>query len=308
MQTALEALVRANQARPYPDQQGARGNVFVLRADLVSVEVRNLLQTVARAVLLSRRGTLAQQVKRLEVIEPAAAPPPRRAPATRQPDAASARPALEFFNGLGGFAADGREYVTILGEGQWTPAPWINVIANPSFGFQVSVEGAGYTWSINSRENQITPWSNDPVSDRPGEVIYVRDEDTDELWGPTALPIREDAAPYSVRHGQGYSIFEHTSHGVSLELEQYVPLEDSIKISRLKIRNLSARSRRLSVTAYVEWVLGTSRGASAPFVVTEIDSDTRAMLARNSFSTDYGSSRGIRRLGRPATLMDRRSH
>ena len=289
LQTALEALVRANRARPYSDGEDARGTVFVLRADLVSVAVRRLLQTVARAVLLSRRGTLAQQVKRLDVIEPVAAPSPHRSPAIRQPEPASARPALEFFNGLGGFAADGREYVTILGEGQWTPAPWINVIANPSFGFQVSVEGAGYTWSINSRENQITQWSNDPVSDRPGEVIYVRDEDTDELWGPTALPIREDVGAYSVRHGQGYSIFEHTSHGVSLELEQYVPLEDSIKISRLKIRNLSARSRRLSVTAYVEWVLGTSRGASAPFVVTEIDSDTRAMLARNSFSTDYGS-------------------
>ena len=289
LQTALEALVRANRARPYSDVEGARGTVFVLRADLVSGELRLLLQTVARAVLLSRRGTLAQQVKRLDVIEPVAAPSPYRSPAIRQPEAASARPALEFFNGLGGFAADGREYVTILGEGQWTPAPWINVIANPSFGFQVSVEGAGYTWSLNSRENQITPWSNDPVGDRPGEVIYVRDEDTDELWGPTALPIREDVGAYSVRHGQGYSIFKHTSHGVSLELEQYVPLEDSIKISRLKIRNLSTRSRRLSVTAYVEWVLGASRGASAPFVVTEIDSDTRAMLARNSFSTDYGS-------------------
>ena len=297
LQAALEALVRANQARPYSDQQGARGNVFVLRADLVSVEVRNLLQAVARAVLLSRRGTLSEQVERLEVIEPAAAPPPRRAPAIRPSDAVPARPALEFFNGLGGFAADGREYVTILGEGQWTPAPWINVIANPSFGFQVSVEGAGYTWSMNSRENQITPWSNDPVADRPGEVIYVRDEETNELWGPTALPIRGNAASYSVRHGQGYSIFEHTAHGVSLELKQYVPLEDSIKISRLKIRNLSVRSRRLAVTAYVEWVLGTSRGASAPSIVTEVDPDTRAMLARNSFSTDYGARVAFADLG-----------
>src|SRR6185437_732183 len=260
----------------------------VLRADLVSAEVRNLLQAVARAVLLSRRGTLAEQVKRLEVLEPAASPPPRRAPVTRAPDGAPAQPALEFFNGLGGFAADGREYLTLLGEGQWTPAPWINVIANPSFGFQVSAEGAGYTWSVNSRENQITPWSNDPIGDRPCEVIYVRDEDTNELWGPTALPIREDAVPYAVRHGQGYSVFEHTSHGISLELEQYVPLEDSIKISRLKIRNLSARARRLSVTAYVEWVLGTSRGASAPYIVTEVDSNTGAMLAWNSYSTGYG--------------------
>ena len=289
LQTALEALVRAVRARPYSDREGVRGSVFILRADLVPVETRRLLQAVARAVLLSRRGTLAQQVKRLDAIEPVAAPPRRRPPTSRQPELASARPALEFFNGLGGFAADGREYVTILGEGQWTPAPWINVIANPSFGFQVSVEGAGYTWSINSRENQITPWSNDPVGDRPGEIIYVRDEDTDELWGPTALPIREEIGTYSARHGQGYSIFEHIAHGISLELKQYVPVEDSIKISRLKIRNLSARSRRLSVTAYVEWVLGTSRDASAPFVVTEIDPDTRTMLARNFFSTDYGS-------------------
>jgi cyclic beta-1,2-glucan glucanotransferase len=289
LQTGIEALVRANQARSFSDHESARGNVFVLRADRVSVEVRSLLLNVARAVLVGRRGTLSEQVKRLELTRPAAAPPPFRAPAISQPDAVPAQSGPEFFNGLGGFTADGREYTTILGEGQWTPAPWINVIANPAFGFQVSVEGAGYTWSINSRENQITAWSNDPVGDRPGEVIYVRDEDSNDLWGPTALPIREEAAPYAVRHGQGYSIFEHTAHGISLELGQYVPLEDSIKISRLKIRNLSTRARRLSVTAYVEWVLGTSRGACAPFIVTEVDSDSGAMLARNSFSTDYGS-------------------
>src|SRR5207245_7614283 len=163
------------------------------------------------------------------------------------------------------------------------------VIANATFGFQVSALGSGYTWSVNSRENQITQWSNDPVSDGPGEVIYIRDEDSGEVWGPTALPIREESSSYVIRHGQGYSRFENDSHGISLRLEQYVPLDDPIKISRLKIRNLSGRSRRLSVTAYVEWVLGTSRGASAPFVVTEIDSDTRAMLARNFFNTDYGS-------------------
>ncbi len=127
----------------------------------------------------------------------------------RQSEVLPPRPDLEFFNGLGGFSADGREYVTILGAGQWTPAPWINVIANPTFGFQVSESGSGYTWSLNSRENQLTPWSNDPVSDPPGETIYVRDEDTGELWNPTVLPIREEASPYTARHGQGYSRFEH---------------------------------------------------------------------------------------------------
>ena len=302
LQGALETLVRTSQSRLRPEGRDAGGSVFVLRAALVSVDARNLLKTVARAVLLSHRGSLSTQLKRLEDSQRVAALAPRRVSfpvrtrewvraRTTSAPAAAAAPLLELecFNGLGGFAADGREYVTILGEGQWTPAPWINVIANPSFGFQVSAEGGGYTWSINSREHQLTPWSNDPVGDRPGEVLYVRDEDTGALWGPTALPIREDTWPYVIRHGQGYTRFEHASHGVSLELLQYVPLDDPIKISRLTIRNQSDRARRLSVTAYVEWVLGTSRDAAAPFVVTEIDSETGAMLARNPWSTEFGS-------------------
>ena len=114
------------------------------------------------------------------------------------------RPELEFDNGLGGFADDGRTYVTILGPGQSTPAPWLNIVANPSFGFQVSESGSGYTWSGNSRENQLTPWSNDPVSDPVSEAIYIRDDDTGELWGPTALPIRCEGSTYTARHGPGH--------------------------------------------------------------------------------------------------------
>ena len=207
------------------------------------------------------------------------------------------QPDLEFFNGLGGFAVDGREYVTILGEGQWTPAPWINVIANPHFGFQVSESGSGYTWSLNSRENQLTSWSNDPVTDPPSESIYVRDEDSGELWSPTVLPIREEAWPYIARHGQGYSRFEHASHGVSLGLLQFVPLEDPIKISRLTFENYSGRPRRLSVTAYVEWVLGVSRSASAPFVVTEVDPATGMMFARNAWNGEFSDRVAFADLG-----------
>ena len=196
---------------------------------------------------------------------------------------------LEFFNGLGGFSADGREYVTLLGPGQATPAPWINVIANPGFGFQVAAEGGGFTWALNSRENQLTPWSNDPVTDRPGEVLYVRDQESGELWGPTAAPLRDHRAHYTARHGQGYSRFEHASHGIDLDLIVHVPMGDPIKISRLKIHNSSQRSRRLSVTAYAEWVLGPSRAASAPFIVTAIDTATGAMFAHNPWNTPLGS-------------------
>src|SRR4029453_13305473 len=185
LQEALETQVRASQSRLQHEGQDPFGSVFILRGDLISAEDRTLLQTAARAVLLSRRGTLTEQVQRQQPPQTPAFPPSRRLMATKSSDVTPERPDLEFFNGLGGFTADGREYVTILGEGQWTPAPRINVISNPSFGFQVSESGSGYTWSLNSRENQITPWSNDPVSDPPGETIYIRDEDTGELGGQT---------------------------------------------------------------------------------------------------------------------------
>ncbi len=203
--------------------------------------------------------------------------------------ARSAASGLEFFNGLGGFAAGGKEYVTILGPGQSTPAPWINVVANAAFGFQVATEGGGYTWSVNSRENQLTPWSNDPISDRSGEAFYLRDDDSGDLWSPTGLPIRDPMATYTARHGRGYSQFEHTAHDIETDLLQYVPLDAPIKISRLTIRNRSNRVRHLSVTALVEWVLGPSRSASLPFVATEIDSECGAMFARNPWSAAFGS-------------------
>jgi cyclic beta-1,2-glucan synthetase len=297
LQIALETLVRISQSHPTVGGDGPRGAVFVLRADLISLETRALLQTAARVVLVGRRGSLSEQLARLQAPEVERAPRSRGLLQSERWLAPRPPAALEFFNGLGGFAGDGREYVTTLGAGQWTPAPWINVIANPGFGFHVSVEGAGSTWSVNSRENQLTPWSNDPVSDRPGEIFYVRDDDSGELWTPTALPIRDGAAPYVARHGQGYSVFEHSSHGIALELLQYVPLDDPIKISRLTLRNLSGRTRHLSVTAYVEWVLGASRSASAPLITTEVEPESLAMLARNPWSGPFGARVAFADLG-----------
>ena len=285
LQSALETSVRTSQS--YLD--GARGSVFVLRTDLLSQETRDLLPAVARVVLAASDGNLSDQLDRFREANAAEPPAPRHLQPTGLQPSLRGTPELEFFNGLGGFAENGREYVTILGAGQSTPAPWINVVANANFGFQVAVEGGGYTWSVNSRENQLTPWSNDPVTDRPGEAIFLRDEDTGELWGPTASPIRDEVAPYIARHGQGYSRFEHAAHGVELDLLQYVPLGDPIKISRLKIHNTSGRTRQLSVTAYVEWVLGPSRSTSAPFIMTEMEPNTGAILARNPWNAAFGS-------------------
>ena len=290
LQTALETQFRMSQSQPQVGADNARGSVFLLRADLLSEQTSARLASVARVVLAARRGNLADQLDRLQVPATSATRPSRSSgPHLGTATPAPVTEALEFFNGLGGFATDGREYVTLLGPGQTTPAPWINVVANPGFGFHVAADGGGFTWALNSRENQLTPWSNDPVADRPGEALYLRDRDSGELWGPTSAPIRDDRAHYIARHGQGYSRFEHTSHGIDLELLVYVPMGDPIKITRLKIHNSSQRSRRLSVTAYAEWVLGASRAASAPFILTAIDPETNAMFAHNPWSTPFGS-------------------
>jgi cyclic beta-1,2-glucan synthetase len=287
-QVALETLVRASQSRPQIGGERPPGHIFMLRADLISTELQALLASVARVVLVAERGALADQLGRAPEAKPSPRAMPRPSPPASELQVSRPAPGVEYFNGLGGFVENGREYMTILGPGQSTPAPWINVIANPDFGFQVSAEGGGYVWSVNSREHQLTPWSNDPVTDRPGQAFYLRDEVSGDLWSPTALPIRDEAATYVARHGWGYSRFEHTSRGIATELLEYVPLGDPLKISRLKLRNLSGRARRLSVTAYAEWVLGASRSAAAPFVTTRIDPDSGAMLAQNPWNPAFG--------------------
>jgi cyclic beta-1,2-glucan synthetase len=309
LQDSLEALHRTSQSRGPVAADATRGSVFILRTDLIAPETRAVLSFAARVTLAGRNGSLADQLDR--PLKPWAGPDAWKSGRGTSSGHVATGPSpsdLEYYNGLGGFAADGREYVTQLGPGQSTPAPWINVIANPAFGFQVAAEGSGYTWSDNSRENQLTPWSNDPVSDRTGEALYLRDDETGELWGPTAAPVHDPDAFHCARHGQGYSRFTHESRGIALDLLVYVPLEDPIKISRLSIRNLSGRTRRLSITAYAEWVLGQSRTASAPFVVTDLDPTTGAIFAQNRWNAAFGSRVAFADLGGAQTswTADRR--
>jgi cyclic beta-1,2-glucan synthetase len=287
LQTAIDVAVRTAQATPRSDGHGGtmRGRIHVLRADLLSSETRGLLLAVARVVLTAGDGDIGRQI---DGMAPVAAPPPRRprhGPAAELPGDAD-DPPLEFFNGLGGFDKDGREYVTVLRDGQTTPAPWINVIANPGFGFQVSAEGGGFVWAENSRENQITPWSNDPITDPPGDAIYLHDLDSDALWTVTALPIRGQGR-YTARHGFGYTRFDHRAHDIDAAMVQFVPPDDPVRITRLTLTNHGPRPRRISVTAYAEWVLGSSRGATLGHVITETDPASGAILARNTYATAF---------------------
>ncbi|MEK6280234.1 MAG: glucoamylase family protein [Acidobacteriota bacterium] len=284
LQRELETVVRTSGLQSLQDKPGG---VYLRSADHMPEPDRILLHAVARAVIVCERGSLEDQLERQPVVEPL---PPTfipRQPSQTYPEPALAPPELTFFNGLGGFHQGGREYVTLLGAEQWTPAPWSNVIGNQKeFGFQVSETGSGYTWSVNSRENRLTSWSNDAVSDPPAEIVYIRDEDTSTVWSATPLPIRE-TEPYVVRHGQGYTVFEHTSHGLSQELLLFVPLDAPVKISLLRLRNRTGRKRRLTITLYNELVLGVLRATSAPYVITEIVEDAATIYARNPFNNEF---------------------
>jgi cyclic beta-1,2-glucan synthetase len=264
------------------------GGIFVRPAEQISIEDRMLLQSVARAIITDRRGSLAEQITRrghVEVTVPRLRPTRTRR-AEPMPSAALPRHDLVFFNGLGGFTPDGREYVITTVRGHVTPAPWVNVLANPNFGTVISESGQAYTWSENAHEFRLTPWHNDPVSDASGEALYLRDEERGHFWSPTPLPSR-GATPYISRHGFGYSVFEHTERGIRSELWVYVALDAPIKFMVLKVRNESGRSRKLSATGYVEWVLGDLRPKSVMHVVTEMDSKSGAVFARNPYNTEF---------------------
>jgi cyclic beta-1,2-glucan synthetase len=273
------------------------GGIFVRQAEQIAVEDRVLLQSVARVILSDRLGSLAEQVGRKRVPERKVAP--LAITRTLAPQTAVQRPARErllFDNGIGGFTPDGREYVVAPPAGQRPPAPWVNVIANPRFGTVLSDAGSSYTWCENAHELRLTPWHNDGVTDDCGEVLYLRDEETGQLWNPTSLPLAGETAagqPYVARHGFGYSVFEHDEGDLHSELTIFVATDAAVKFSRLVLRNNGERTRQLSVTAYVEWVLGDMRARTAPHLHTEVAADSGALLARNRYSNQFGDWLGF---------------
>ena len=264
------------------------GGIFIRSADQISSEDRILFESAAHIVISDRFGTLEEQMNRRLKIKTAI---PHFIPTKFHPSVYTTimqRNNLHFFNGLGGFTADGKEYVITTTPDNRTPAPWINVLANPHFGSIISESGQSYTWVENAHEIRLTPWNNDPVTDLKGEAFYLKDEESGRFWSPAPLPCR-GRSPYITRHGFGYSVFEHSEDGIYSEMTVFADIEAPVKYIVIKLRNQSGRQRRISATGYVEWVLGDRRAKNLMQIVTEHDQGSGAILATNSYSSEFAN-------------------
>jgi cellobiose phosphorylase len=268
------------------------GGIFLRSTNEIPPEEVNLILCVAYVVLVAARGPLRQQ---LVSPYPSTKYPARFIPAKFGIDYPSQTLPffeLEGFNQLGGFTHDGKIYAIILGENKNTPAPWINILANSQFGCLVSETGLGCTWYGNSQSNRLTNWSNDPLLNPITDAIYIRDEEIGSVWTATPSPIREKD-PYLVIHSQGFSKFEHNSHGISVILEVFVPIDDKgglpVKIQRLKLLNTSPVKRVLTVTSYSEIILGTTKEETQTHIFTEWDVESQSLNAHNRYQIDFGT-------------------
>jgi cyclic beta-1,2-glucan synthetase len=296
----LRQLVQAHSTFTGMDEPGG---VYILKSDQIPEEDKLLLMSVARVSLSAARGSLSQQLAGVMPEEDLPEDLPTRGEElllSTQLESIE----LAHFNGVGGFTPGGEEYVVEHTPNSYTPAPWSNVIANPKFGSLITESGSGFTWEENSQRNRLTGWSNDPVSDPPSEAVYIRDEASGEYWTPTPLPIRE-SGDYRTRHGAGYTVFEHTGHGIHQELLTFVPMDEEgglpVKVQRLRMRNTSSRPRTLSVIFYVEWVLGEHREETQTHIVTRWDETARMLVAHNPYHPDGGQQLAFLALGPQVT-------
>ncbi len=291
LQDSIRDAIFASHAR---DMLGRTSGVYLLNANVMAEEEKILIYSAARIIIRGDGGPIEEQLawKKQEITVPeirkvVSADASRVSVGNNSRQTAQFEPSrLGFFNGIGGFSQDGREYVIHLKDGQHTPAPWINVIANPRFGFNITEVGAGYTWAENSRENKLTPWYNDPVTDLPGEAIYLRDEQTGEYWNITPMPIREEEG-YTIRHGKGYSVFEHISHGIEQVLTVYAALHDPVKICLVRLKNLTQVPVELSATYYMRPVLGVNEKVNAQYINTQSYGEREVLLIRNPYNQDF---------------------
>ncbi|MBK9103873.1 MAG: hypothetical protein IPL92_04745 [Saprospiraceae bacterium] len=268
------------------EEQDRPGSIFIRSAEQLSNEDRILFQTVARVIISDKLGTLEGQLNRRKKLKPIL---PNFIAQKTYPVIASApdpHESLLFDNGMGGFSQDGKEYIITTRPGHVTPAPWSNVIANPQMGTVISESGQSYTWFQNAHEQRLTPWHNDPVTDQGGEHFYIRDEETGRFWSPAPLPAR-GKTPYTTRHGFGYTVIEHLEDGIHTEMWVYVDADKPIKYSAIRIQNRSGRPRQLSVTGFVEWVLGDLPHKTKMHITTEVDLNSDAIIATNSYSTEF---------------------
>jgi len=263
------------------------GGIFIRSADQISIEDRILFQSVAHIILSDKMGSLEEQINRRTKIKSTI---PYFSPTKFHSSVVTAvtpRNDLEFFNGYGGFTKDGKEYIITTSPVKSTPAPWINVLANPHFGSIISECGQSYTWTENAHEFRLTPWNNDPINDLKGEAFYLRDEESGRFWSPAPFPCR-GKTDYITRHGFGYSIFEHSEDGIESEMSVFTDITAPVKFIILKLRNNSNRRRRISATGYVEWVLGELRSKMQMQIITDMDTRTGAILATNAYNTEFG--------------------
>jgi cyclic beta-1,2-glucan synthetase len=275
-------------------QSDGRQQVFALRRDLMDEATWAALIAASRVVLHARNGKIEDQVNR--AVSLFSSPRGVEVETDRRVllsadnfGAPVATPAtdLDFWNGYGGFSGDGTEYVVRLAGGGATPQPWINVISNENFGFHISAEGAGFTWSQNSRDYQLTPWSNDPVINRPGEAFYVADLESLQVSTPFAALSRRPSVAFETRHGLGYSTFTAKEEGLSLTLTQTVDRTRPVKFSKITIANTSDETRRLRVYGYAEWILGNNPQRTQSFILSGRDEATGALFATNPYSIDH---------------------
>jgi cyclic beta-1,2-glucan glucanotransferase len=283
----LRRLIEAQAHLTGVDQPGG---VYLRSTTKISKEELMALHAAARVVVIASRGTLRQQ---LAAATPVVAKPQLLSPGRQfreEPSAPLPFMELNYFNGLGGFTEDGKEFVIYLAPDQQTPLPWVNIMANSKFGALVSESGAEFVWGSNSQNDRLTPWLNDPISDPPGTAIYIRDDDLGVVWSPTPQPIREHDA-YRARHGQGYTAFEHNSHAIEQTLLSFVPVDDAggglpVRLQRLRLRNSSSRRRRLTITSYATLVLGSHLEETGMHVVTKWDLQSQSLFGRNSFEPE----------------------